>query len=59
MKIEQMHEILKDSETMLNICSHLMPTTNKDVSHKVIRECLDLMTHLRSGTIRKQVGCFI
>lgn len=56
MKIEQIQEFLKDSKTMLNISSHLMPSNNKDVTLKELRECLDLMSNIRSGGNKKQVN---
>lgn len=55
MKVEQVQEILKDSNTMLNISKHLMPASNKDVSLKEIRECLNLINNIRSGVNKKEV----
>ncbi|XP_043463304.1 uncharacterized protein MCAP_0864-like [Leptopilina heterotoma] len=55
MKVEQVQEILKDSSTMLNISKHLMPASNKDVSLKEIRECLNLISNIRSGVNKKEI----
>ena len=54
-KAEQTQDQLKDSKSMLKVCYYLMPSTNKNISQKVIRECLNSMSDLRSSLNRREV----
>lgn len=50
---------LKDCNDMRQVCQYLMPNTSKEMHQERLRENLDIVTGLRSGTDKKQVSAKI
>lgn len=56
LKYNETSQQLKDCDKMRQVCQCLMPNTSKDIDENKLRECLNMITSLRSMTDRKQVG---